>query len=75
MARTAITAREQHRLTHRVKEIRQRLGLPTPCPACSDSDSPTYCPDCVGTLAGYLGLSEDVVRERYGHKRRRSGHV
>lgn len=55
-------------MVDRLRNVRSRLGLPTPCPECSDPVRTTYCGRCVDSLATILGLDSSVVLRKWGTK-------
>jgi hypothetical protein len=57
-------------MVDRLATARSRLSLPTPCPECSDRNSPTYCGRCIDTIATIMGLDPTVARRLYGMKPR-----
>lgn len=50
-------------------EMRLLMGLPTPCPECSDPERPMYCSACIRALAAVMGETVQYTRDTYGRKR------
>lgn len=53
----------------RLSSMRARLGIPTPCPECSDPRRDTYCDTCLLALSGIMGESLAHAKATYGRKR------